>query len=102
MKRGGWVAYSLLTFIVHPYTEGMSKAGLIALIGFLSALLPFLGIPILAKTVLAAVFGVLVMALGFLVREERRWLLRALSGDHQTDAYTENGTKGYAAQISET
>lgn len=89
----------------------MSKAGLISLLGFLSALLPFVGIPLGVKTVLAVVFGVLILALGFLVREERRWLLRARNGDHQTDAYTENGlmandapsdAQGYGQNIRKT
>lgn len=79
----------------------MSKAGLIALLGALIALMPFLGIPTGAKVTLTVAFGVVVLALGFLVREERRWLLRALSGDHQTDAYTENGAQGYAQKIPE-
>lgn len=69
----------------------MSKGGLITLLGFSLALLPFLGIPLVVKTVLAVVFGLLVMALGFLVREERQWLMRAIRGDHAADAYTENG-----------
>lgn len=68
----------------------MSKGGLVTLLGFVLALLPFLGIPLAVKTALAVVSGVVIMALGVLVREERRWLMRALSGDHQADAYTEN------------
>jgi hypothetical protein len=52
--------------------------------------MPFLGIPSTFKIIFAVVFGIMVMALGFLVREERKWLLRALSGDHQADAYTES------------
>jgi len=69
----------------------MSKAGLISLLGLCSALLPFIGIPLGFKTALAVIFGVLIFALGFLIREERKWLLRRLSGDHHTEAYTENG-----------
>jgi len=79
----------------------MSKAGLISLIGLLSIFLPFIGIPMGAKTILAVVFGVLILILGFLVREERRWLVRALKGDHQTDAYTENGAHAYGQSINE-
>lgn len=79
----------------------MSKAGLIALLGFLLALMPFIGIPLVAKTVLTVVFGILILLLGFLVREERRWLLKALQGDQHTDSYTENGTRGYGESISE-
>jgi len=87
------------------YTKGMSKGGLITLLGFLLALMPFLGIPSVVKITLAVIFGVAIMALGFLVREEKRWLLRALSGDHQADAYTENsarvGGESYATQTPE-
>ena len=74
----------------------MSKAGIITFLGFLSALLPFLGIPSVFKSILFVVFGLLIMGLGFLVREERRWLMRAIKGDHKKDAYTENGTQQYA------
>jgi len=80
----------------------MSKAGLIALLGLLSAALPFIGIPMSVKTALAVVFGLLILGLGFLVREERRWLLRAFQGDRQTDAYTENGAHEYGESISKT
>jgi hypothetical protein len=75
----------------------MSKAGLIALLGFITLAVPFLGIPTAMKTIILAVSGVLVIVLAFLVREERRLLMRALGGDHTTDAYTENSAKGYAA-----
>ena len=69
----------------------MSKAGFIVLLGVIAIFLPFLGIPTVAKTVVAVGSGVLVAVLGLLVREERRWLLRALKGDHRTDTYSENG-----------
>jgi len=74
----------------------MSKAGLIALLGLLLALMPFLGIPLAVKTPLTVLFGIIILVLGFLVREERRWLLRALRGDHQTDAYSESGLAAQA------
>lgn len=74
----------------------MSKGGLITVLGFVLAVLPFLGIPFVVKTALAVVAGIMVMALGFLVREERRWLMRAVRGDHEADAYTENGAREYA------
>ena len=70
----------------------MSKAATIVVLGFLAAFMPFTGFPGIVKTILAVLFGLLIMALGFLVRQERIWLLRALSGEHKTDAYTENGT----------
>ena len=69
----------------------MSKAAAIIVLGFLAAFLPFTGFPGGVKIVLAVLFGLSIMALGFLVRQERIWLLRALSGEHKTDAYTENG-----------
>jgi len=69
----------------------MSKGSAIIVLGFLTAFLPFTGFPTGSKTVFAILFGLLTMALGFLVRQERIWLLRALSGEHKTDAYTENG-----------
>lgn len=75
----------------------MSKAGVIVLLGLILAALPFLGIPTLGKTTIAVIGGVLVMALGLLVREERRALMRALSGERQTDAYTENGAQHYVS-----
>lgn len=40
---------------------------------------------------LAAFIGLGIMALGFLVRQERIWLKRALASEHSTDAYAENG-----------
>lgn len=79
----------------------MSKAGLIALFGLIMAFLPFFGIPNVVKTGMFVVLGVLVAGLGFLVREERRHLLRALSGEHKTDAYTESGARGYAENAQE-
>lgn len=69
----------------------MSKGSSIVILGLISAFLPFTGFPLVVKITLAVVIGFLIMALGFLVRQERLWLLRALSGEHKTDAYTENG-----------
>lgn len=77
----------------------MSKAGVIALLGLLTALLPFVGIPTTFKTALAVIFGLLILALGFLVREEKRWIIRTLQGDHKTDAYTENGAHTYDQSV---
>lgn len=69
----------------------MSKGATILVLGFLLAFLPFTGFPNIVKTTLAVVCGLAIMGLGFLVRQERLWLVRALSGEHKTDAYTENG-----------
>ena len=83
----------------------MSKGGLITLLGFILLILPFLGIPTAIKIAFTVVFALVVMALGFLVREEKKWMLRALNGDSQADAYTENsaraGMQGYATHTSE-
>ena len=68
------------------------------LLGLIAVALPFIGIPAAAKTVLLIVVGVATMILGLLVREERRLLIRALSGD-TTDAYTENGSTHYAEAV---
>jgi len=69
----------------------MSKGALILILGLLTAFLPFTGFPSNVKVFVAVVSGILLMGLGFLVRQERLWLLRALSGGRKTDAYTENG-----------
>lgn len=79
----------------------MSKGGLITIFGFLLALMPFVGIPLAAKTILAVLCGVLVMFLGILVREERRLLMRALQGDAEADAYTENSVPTSQAGVHE-
>jgi hypothetical protein len=68
----------------------MSKGTIIILIGLFTAFLPFTGFPTNIKTVLAILFGLSIMALGFLAREERGWLVRAIKGGHSTDSYTEN------------
>lgn len=69
----------------------MSKGATILVLGFLLAFLPFTGFPNGIKLTFTVFFGVIVMVLGFLVRQERLWLMRAISGEHKTDAYTENG-----------
>lgn len=53
--------------------------------------MPFTGFPTETKILFAVLFGVCIIVFGFLVRQERLWLLRALGGEHKTDAYTENG-----------
>ncbi len=78
----------------------MSKAAAIIILGFLTAFLPFTGFPGVVKIVIAVFVGLTIMALGFLVRQERIWLLRALSGEHKTDAYTESGAS-YAPNETE-
>ena len=53
----------------------MSKGSLIILLAFLVTFLPFTGFPTGAKTVFAIIFGLAIMALGYLVRQERKWLI---------------------------
>ncbi len=69
----------------------MSKSGAIIVLGFITAFLPFTGFPAAFETTLAIVFGLAIMVLGFLTRQERLWLLRSRSGEHKTDSYAENG-----------
>ena len=76
----------------------MSKGSALVILGLLSAFLPFVGFPAALKVGLAVLFGFLIMGLGFLVRQERLWLLRSFSGEHKTDAYTENGAPYAGAQ----
>jgi len=68
----------------------MSKGGAIIILGFLTAFLPFTGFSSGFETVLAIIFGLLIMMLGFLVRQERLWLLRSRPGEQKTDSYAEN------------
>lgn len=69
----------------------MSKAVIVVILGFIVALIPFDGLPERVSTILLVVIGLVVMFLGLLLRAERLWLLRSLSGGHKTDAYAENG-----------
>ena len=71
----------------------MSKGAIIVVIGILVAFLPFTGFPTGVKTVLAIILGLGVAGVGFLVRQERIWLLRLLKGQHSTNAYSENAPK---------
>lgn len=75
----------------------MSKAGLTILLGFVVFIVPFLGIPTEAKVAVSALCGLTIIVLGVLMREERRLLMRALQGEHSTDAYTENSAQAYAS-----
>lgn len=68
----------------------MSKAVIITIIGFLIATTPINGLPTVFNTWLIVGGGIAVVILGLLMRVERLWLLRALSGGHKTDAYAEN------------
>lgn len=67
----------------------MSKAGAIVILGLLVAFLPFTGFPSGFETTLAVILGLLTMALGFLVRQERLWLLRSMKRENKTDSYAE-------------
>lgn len=69
----------------------MSKAVIVIIIGALIAFSPFLGFPSAFMTGLTVILGIALIVLGLLMRVERLWLIRALSGGHKTDAYAENG-----------
>lgn len=68
----------------------MSKAGIIIILGFLVAFLPFTGFPSAFETTLSILFGLAVMLLGFLVRQERLWLFRSMKGGSKSDGYAES------------
>lgn len=72
------------------YNSGMSKGSLIALLGLLIAVMPFTGFPLAAKITVTVIAGLLLVALGFLVRQERLWLLKSLSGEQKNDVYAES------------
>lgn len=70
----------------------MSKAVLVTLIGAVIVLLNILyGFPSEIVRWVTIIFGVVIIVLGLLMRVERLWLIRALTGGHKTDAYAENG-----------
>lgn len=71
------------------------------ILGFCAAFLPFTGFPGGIKMFLGALLGLLIMGIGFLIRQERIWLLRALKGEHKTDAYAEHGTSYTPSDIPE-
>ncbi len=79
----------------------MSKGSTILLLGLLVAFLPFTGFSTIIKIILAVLFGFTLMVLGFLVRQERLWLLRAMSGERKTDAYTENNISVVQPEVSQ-
>lgn len=69
----------------------MSKAVLVTIIGVIVAIIPINGLPAYINTIITVLAGIAIVILGLLMRVERLWMLRALSGGHKTDAYTENG-----------
>ena len=69
----------------------MSKAGIVVLLGFVVLLVPFDGLPERASMIISVLAGLSIIALGLLLRVERQWLIRSLTGGHKTDAYAENG-----------
>lgn len=68
----------------------MSKPAIVVLLGVLVALVPFDGLPEWMSTGLTVLFGFSIAVLALLMRAERLWLLRSLSGGHKTDAYAES------------
>lgn len=71
----------------------MSKAVIVTIIGVIVALLPYLGFPSFFIKLVTTLAGIAIIVLGLLMRVERLWMLRALSGGHKTDAYAENGAQ---------
>lgn len=69
----------------------MSKAVIVTILGIIVALIPLDGLPDVVSTILTVLAGVSIAVLGLLLRAERLWLLRSLTGGHKTDAYAENG-----------
>jgi hypothetical protein len=69
----------------------MSKGSIIILLGLLSLIVPFTGFPMSVKTVMAVMFGAIMMGLGYLVRQERLWLLGALEGGNKDASYMGHG-----------
>ena len=69
----------------------MSKAVLVIILGIVVILIPIDGLPEKVSATLTVLSGAALVVLGLLMRIERLWLLRSLSGGHKTDAYTENG-----------
>jgi hypothetical protein len=79
----------------------MSKGSLIAILGLIIAFMPFTGFPLAVKTLVSVIAGIFLLVIGFLVRQERLWLLRTLSGEHKTDVYAENGAPYQASTREE-
>jgi sulfite exporter TauE/SafE len=76
----------------------MSKAVLVTIIGIIVAFVPFTGFPSGVRDVVVTIAGVIIVTLGLLMRVERLWLLRSLSGGHKTDAYAENSSHTEASR----
>ena len=68
----------------------MSKAVLVAILGVIVTLLPLSGLPSAFIKIAVMAIGVALLVLGLLMRAERLWMVRALSGGHKTDTYAEN------------
>jgi hypothetical protein len=68
----------------------MSKAVIVVILGIIVALIPIDGLPERISAILTVLLGLAIAALGLLMRVERIWLMRTLSGGHKTDAYAEN------------
>ena len=73
----------------------MSKGSLIMVLGILVAFLPSTGFPAPMPSVLAVIFGLAIIFLGFLVRQERIWLIQAL--EDKKNANSENASGANAS-----
>ncbi len=70
----------------------MSKASIVIILGAILLITTVVGgLPSNFMWWLTVCSAAVVVVLGILLRIERQWLLRALSGGHKTDAYEESG-----------
>ena len=76
----------------------MTLDGLIMLSGVMIALIPFLGFPLKWDNVILVIAGVIVIALGIIVR--RRGLVRRSAIQKGKEAFVESMPRGMAEPIS--
>ncbi len=71
----------------------MSKASLVVILGIVMLVVTVVeGLPASLAWWLVVISSSAIIILGLLLRVERQWLLRALSGGHRTDAYEESSS----------
>ncbi len=77
----------------------VSKAVVTIILGIIVAIIPIDGLPDVVSDILTALLGITIAFLGLLMRAERLWLVRSLSGGHKTDTYAENGAPPKADRV---
>ena len=70
----------------------MSKGSATVILGVLSIILPFTGFPTNIKTGIAVVLGILIVALGFLSRQERLWLRKTIDAGNNEEFGAHHGS----------